>query len=630
MKTRDLRYWFLVVVGVICVFPSMAPAQSAAKIKIWAVPPRIADEFTTDIYDMKSTGLDVVGINKRVYLVPDPDSAFVGSITDYVWSIVGEPAAGAAVVDSNTADLFKFHPTAGGAYTVRLVPWVSGAATTPTTQRIYAAKFVGTGTEGGNTPAPPNCGTSFCHGDLASSSRLMKVTEWLGTEHAHKLENHLNGLEGSFYSVSCLACHTLGYDDVTQGNDNFHQIAQDIAFNLDQIPTWVAEAATSGIMHWNDLPTQLQLKSNIQCEACHGPGSDHNGNTANIASPKYDAENCRQCHDAPSHHIKFAQYDNSKHTGTNTVGNVDRSSCHPCHIGEGFLFIRGEGETEIPAEVTSRGPLNCVSCHDPHSHENEHQLRTTATVTLPNGALFSGGLGNVCANCHNSRISDPANTIRTSRRGAHHSPVADVLMGMSAYDWGHPYPAGPSAHYLTAPDVCVTCHMAEAPSTDTTYSIGGHTWEINSATASNAANACGGCHPGTITTDRVPKVPVDYDGDGSMSGIQTEVGNLLANVQAEILARVPGTSYDTDEQKIAIDEVDWLPLPFNTRAVLYNFNLCSEEKSRGVHNTKYVVAVLQRAYMVLTGHSYAEDYPQAKIVDEFFTSVRTSTWQYYR
>jgi hypothetical protein len=70
-------------------------------------------------------------------------------------------------------------------------------------------------------------------------------------------------------------------------------------------------------------------------------------------------------------------------------------------------------------------------------------------------------------------------------------------------------------------------------------------------------------------------------------------------------------------------------LPFNTRAALYNFNVCSEEKSLGVHNTKYVVAVLQRSYYFIVGRTYAEDYPLAAILDDF-SAVRPSLWKQYR
>jgi len=77
----------------------------------------------------------------------------------------------------------------------------------------------------------------------------------------------------------------------------------------------------------------------------------------------------------------------------------------------------------------------------------------------------------------------------------------------------------------------------------------------------------------------------------------------------------------------------------NTKGVIYNFNICSEERSLGVHNTLYVVAVLQRSYYFITGHLFSTDYPLATMVDNFTglapgtpvsTSIRQQMWQSYR
>ena len=139
-------------------------------IEMWAVSPRLRDQAPDDVFDVKSSGLDLVGINQRVYLLSVPKGDYARSITDYAWSVVAEPSPGAAAIDSNTSGLLKFHPSAGGQSRVQLVPWVQGAATTPPTQRIFAAKSVGSGTEGSNTPLPPMCGFSSCHGDAAALS----------------------------------------------------------------------------------------------------------------------------------------------------------------------------------------------------------------------------------------------------------------------------------------------------------------------------------------------------------------------------------------------------------------------------------------------------------------------------
>ncbi|MBM3334806.1 hypothetical protein FJY63_09105, partial [Candidatus Sumerlaeota bacterium] len=569
-------------------------------------------------YDSRSSGLDTVGINTHVYLVPVPSSTYAGAITDYRWAIIREPLPGTAVVDANTSPVFKFHPTVGGEYYVRLVPYIGDTAATPSIQRIYAARYVGTGTEGTNSPTLPMCGFSACHGDESSGPRN-KISKWQETKHAHMLESFMNGERGSSYRTSCLPCHTLGYDTRAQGNANFYEVSQQLAFNLNQIPTWVREAATSGIAHWRDLPPSLQLKANIQCEHCHGPGSDHNGDWRKITGARYDSEACRQCHDAPPHHARVEQWENSRHAETHMAssGSVrNNSSCQKCHVGEGFICITARGGTSIPSDITSRNPANCVACHDSHDATNAHQVRTVAAVTLPNGRVYNGGLGNICANCHNSRVTSATVTINTSYRGAHHGPQAEVIVATGLYDWGSPYSATRSIHTIATTDTCVTCHMAEAPDGAGAPLVGDHTFKISlGAGSNNAPNACGPCHASLTTTDRPPTIPGDYDGDGFTSGTQTEVGHLLLNVRTQILARFAGTSWNSNEGKIDISSANWKLLTFNRRAALYNFNLLSEDKSVGIHNPRYFIAALQRSYYYVTGRYYSADYPLATIID---------------
>jgi hypothetical protein len=592
-----------------------APPTPAAEIKIVGVSPGLISVSPSDAYDSRSSGLDVVGINAHVYLIPQPSSTYAGSITDYEWAIIREPLPGTAVVDADTSSVFKFHPTVGGEYYVRLVPYMGDTPATPSIQRIYAARYVGTGTEGSNSPTLPMCGFSACHGNESSGPRN-KLAGWQQTKHAHMLESFMNGERGSSYRTSCLPCHTLGYDTRAQGNANFYEVSQQLAFNLNQIPTWVADAATSGNPHWGDLPAPLQLKANIQCEHCHGPGSDHNGDSRKITGAKYDAESCRQCHDAPPHHARVEQWDNSGHVNTNEEHMATNPSCQKCHTGEGFICITVRGGASIPADITSRNPVNCVACHDSHDATNAHQLRTVAAVTLPGGAVYNGGLGNTCANCHNSRVTSPTVTINTSSRGAHHGPQAEVILATGVYDWGSPYSATRSIHSTATTDTCVTCHMAEAPEGTGAPLVGDHTFKISlDDGSSNAPNACGHCHAGLTTTDRPPTVPADYDGDGFTSGTQTEVGHLLLNVRVQILARFAGTSWDDNEKRISIGSSSWKVLTFNQRAALYNFNLLSEDKSVGIHNPRYFIGALQRSYYYVTGRRYSDDYPLATLVD---------------
>jgi hypothetical protein len=156
--------------------------------------------------------------------------------------------------------------------------------------------------------------------------------------------------------------------------------------------------------------------------------------------------------------------------------------------------------------------------------------------------------------------------------------------------------------------------MAAAPAGSTPAAIGDHTYAINTETASNVSRACATCHAGLTTTDRLLPGAVDYDGDGYTSGVQTEVSHLLGNLRARLLL-LPGTTWTSETGTISVASSSWSKYTFDQKASVYNFNLCAEEGSRGVHNVRYIVGVLQRTYRFLTGHSYAQDFSLAAMLD---------------
>ncbi|MCL5269141.1 MAG: hypothetical protein M1457_00960, partial [bacterium] len=463
-------------------------AAPLASIENLTVSPRDVGTSTTLGFDTVATGLNTVGVGKIVYLAPKPEPGSEGLISGYTWNVKTQPTDGAVIDSMTDINIFKFHPTKPGRYVIELVPLDQNSSPTEAAEiSLWAAVYMGAVND--------SFSCASCHdGGMMPD----KITPWSATAHATKLTRTLNGQVAGTYKTSCLPCHTVGAFADTRGDGNFLDVAATTSFDLNRIPTWVADALANGTQHWNDLPADLQNVGNIQCESCHGPGKTHNGDPTKIAVPSYDGKICSVCHDAPTHHMKPYQWQNSAHSNTlGEGGHMASGSCVKCHTAEGFVAIQVDGNTDIPAELTSRNNVSCLACHDSHDATNPHQLRKVSAVTLPNGEVYDAGLGNQCANCHNSRIADANVTVDVatgSSRGAHHGPQADILLGSSAYTWGQDYPAGASIHYSVVEDSCVHCHMAPVEaSTANPPAVGDHTFRINSedGLTSTVAESCG-------------------------------------------------------------------------------------------------------------------------------------------
>ncbi len=485
------------------------PPPAEATIENLAVTPGdimavASDPEKKDIFNVVAPGIDTVGLNKIVYLKAIPKEGSEEAISGYNWAVQTEPSAGAAVIDATVGDLgsiLKWHATVEGQYVLTLTPKDLASNPTTTTQIAFtAAKFQGMA--GGS----PSC--IACHSEQGDEFAL--------TGHANLLTEFLNGEQGNYYKTSCLNCHAVGTwaGSASTGDNNFFEVATALGFDIEQIPVLIQDAADNNKDNWDSLPAGLQKMGNIQCESCHGPGSQHKGDPAKISGgAAYDAKVCAYCHDAPTHHMKTYEWKNSGHSAFLEEEAV-RTGCQTCHSAQGFVEIKVNGAAAVSSMPDSG--ITCVACHDPHNAQNPGQLRTVAPVTLPNKLVFDRGTGNLCANCHNSRIADPNVTndpVKGSYRGSHYGPMADVMLGSSAYDWGTTFTIGTSVHYRATENTCVECHQGTPPQEGVMNPtlIGDHTFQINlklqdGSTTSTVATSCATdeCHPGLTTTDRIP------------------------------------------------------------------------------------------------------------------------------
>jgi len=304
--------------------PASAAAPPALQAQIVARPLTPGDK---NVYKLPSSlevsgGLKTVAVGTPVYLEADVNSAVpAADVTNITWAISSQPVGSAAVLlpsplgtnvpiyepadrsVSRVAARTLLRPDVIGQYQVTAVVDSASSGSTNLTLKLTVGTYVGVNT------------CALCHsGGVVAPD---KVHPWQATGHSKIFTEGIDGLLGH-YSQSCLACHTVGYDANTNAvNGGFDDIATQVGWTF---PTEL----TNG--NWAAMDPSLKNLANIQCENCHGPGSEHAaslGNT-NISnwprlSVTVNSGDCNQCHDAPTHHIKGTEWYISGHANTTRI-----------------------------------------------------------------------------------------------------------------------------------------------------------------------------------------------------------------------------------------------------------------------------------------------------------------------
>jgi hypothetical protein len=572
-----------------------ASAQDARIVSRPLTPKEISD-YALPAATQTSGGLFNVGLGAPVYLEAQVPAGTV--VNNTVWALVGKPAASASALaaDPLGAGVPIYNPGDRSVYAVAgrsvLVPDKVGSYTVNVTvstssgdillsRNVTGAEYIGVGKAELEFHDPPQC--ARCHSD--------KFSGWQGTKHATGMTRKIDGVGVSHFTASCLKCHNTGFDAATSAvNGGFDDVANVVGWIF---PNTLAPG------NWDAMPADLKAISNVQCESCHGPGDQHarsGGNPIHITVSTSSGD-CAQCHDSPPYHTKNTQWNLSRHAVTTRYPTGEnRSACVGCHSGLGFIDrIDGKPASQ---QRTDYEAIVCATCHDPHDATNPHQLRKIAGVTLMDGTVVAeGGKGRLCMNCHISRQDADnyvASSSGSSRFGPHHGPQTDMLKGANAIEYGRTIPS--SAHLNAVPDSCVTCHMQATPANGSPghNMAGEHTFKatFDSGTPNDDSDdvhlvaACNSCHGGITTFDFARQ---DFDGDGTIEGVQTEVKGLL-----DRLGRLLPPFNDPAVNIVSSFTKQQLKAAFNYMFVL-------EDKSYGIHNTSYAVNILKASIADLTG-----------------------------
>jgi len=557
MKKSVLIFFFLFAVGTMLSF-----AQTVTLSTYGVAPYDVTVDTVEHYFDRPYNSLKNVGIGTKVYLYVKSTLAF----SSPTWSVTEKPAGSnvefGTIKDIDTSNqIITFIPDIVGTYKIKFTTGTKSA------ELVFNAA-VYWGVEGG----PVSCKT--CHQNTINNIPDL-YNDWINTNHAIDTKKGLDGELSSHFQAFCLSCHSTGYDTFA-ANDGF----DDFTFVF---PTVRQPGMYDSLMV---LYPDAMGRANIQCEACHGPGSGH---LSQIDNSKIDvslsSDVCAYCHKEGSHHNIPLQWDISVHgAGTHLYSGSSRYACTPCHNGQGFVDkVKGNAQS-----VQVNIAITCATCHNPHDATNEHQVRTV-TATLLNGVQVEKGVGGLCINCHQSRnnaIPYVENYLASlsSRFGPHHGPQGDMLVGTNAYTWGETLEQSP--HFNDTENACVDCHMYPNTSPlNSESSVGGHTFSMVSLSGEDNVAACSNCHGnfGSEFSDKKFYLngSADLDKNGVAEGLQIEVEGLLE--QLAVLLPPAG------DPAIATIDSTWT---LDQAGALYNYRQVEEDRSMGIHNPRFTVGLL--------------------------------------
>ena len=507
--------------------------------------------------DKPSNGLSNVGIGTKVYLYcgGKPSTGATGSPSGTHWksatfTLLSTPSGSTASLATIDSIRVSFVADVKGQYLVGMVGTDDANATDTDSLLISAGTFVGVGGITG-TPGLPNC--ILCHSTT--------VTEWNTTNHSNAFNRKIDDATGH-YGPNCLGCHSTGSTDAASASGGFLDILKTSPWKF---PTALKAGNYDSLKL---VDPKLAAFTNIQCEMCHGPGSEHQfkKNDAGMVI-RYTSDQCFQCHDAPKNHIKVAEWKNSLHyTSMNSsrMENMNQGSttntnsdCAKCHTSNGYIDVNVKGNQYTSAPYKDVGPVGCVTCHDPHNKTNDFQLRKDKA--------------DICIDCHKMRVST------SSMHESHQGPM---LMGTGGREIpGFVYKN--SAHSDIA-ERCVQCHMAAGPTDSTTaairYKVGGHSFKVvydpgtgNPADVYLNTAGCVTCHPANMTL---------------IEGVQDQIHALLDTLRALLPKKTNG-------QPLSPIGADTLKLNDAQKIASWNYYFVNNDGSFGVHNKNYAWTLLQ-------------------------------------
>jgi len=410
----------------------------------------------------KSQGIATVSMGQVVYLGIDSRDL---NIEKYQWSLETPENTNTKLIGPTEVNPF-FKPGQVGLYKVKLTVTTTKGNFLDSILWITAGNFVGNGAlvDTGNEA---QC--IHCHKE--------KVDTWKTTPHAAAFQRGIKGkLSKGFYHIYCFYCHRNGYDkdsiwDAMERKEHWH-FQEELKKN-----------GLAGLTR--DLPQVANLVG-VQCESCHGPGSEHLGKIdKNQISNSLSPGVCNICHDSASRSSISNQWSHSPHArfmdSSVDWKRMSQPGCANCHTAQGFwqrlavIENKNVSDTDRNAPYKDSAGLTCAACHDPHDSTGRDFM------------LRAGKVEDACTACHDLLVQNNAENFSSCPQGAAQKGIGGRLFENEVL---------PSGGHSQIRKRCVKCHMARSPS-KFGEQVGGHTFRVISKNVQKPVlntNGCLGCH----------------------------------------------------------------------------------------------------------------------------------------
>lgn len=273
-----------------------------------------------------------------------------------------------------------------------------------------------------------------------------------------------------------------------------------------------------------------RLLEGVQCENCHGPGSNHTRGLSRMPEPVLSAEACG-CHSG-RHSAALDEWRSSRHALSladlkDSKEKKPEDSCLRCHSAD--VFDLGEEHIvprKTPILETANNPITCMVCHEPHKNKHGYQLRKPREE--------------ICNPCHSAGEGIPRQQEMLAGTGAR----LGTMTG--------------SGHFAVRGVSCVTCHMHREESGDWNRpDETGHDFDPH-------VEECMNCH---------------QDGQKLWTETQMAIKSSLAVLRAK-LDTIDPSKLDAGKKRL-YEEAE------------FDYDFVKNEGSFGIHNKAYADSLIR-------------------------------------